>query len=72
MTATAIDNPLHKALHFWDAPIGKKTVMAVTGMILFGFVLLHMAGACLTWIAAWRILTSMRVRPELQPAEPTD
>ncbi|HZP50172.1 COX15/CtaA family protein [Actinocrinis sp.] len=27
-------------------------------------VLLHMAGACLTWIAAWRILTSMRVRPE--------
>lgn len=27
-------------------------------------VLLHMAGACLTWIAAWRILTSMRVRPQ--------
>jgi hypothetical protein len=24
-----------------------------------------MTGACLTWIAAWRILTSMRVRPEL-------
>ncbi len=44
MTATAIDNPLHKALDFWDAPIGKKTVMAVTGMILFGFVLVHMAG----------------------------
>ncbi len=31
-------------------------------------VLLHMAGACLTWIAAWRILTSMRVRPELPTA----
>lgn len=44
MTATAIDNPLHKALRFWDAPIGKKTVMAITGMILFGFVLVHMAG----------------------------
>ena len=28
-------------------------------------VLLHMTGACLTWIAAWRILTSMRVRPEV-------
>jgi cytochrome c oxidase assembly protein subunit 15 len=27
-------------------------------------VLLHMTGACLTWIAAWRILTSMRARPE--------
>src|SRR3979409_2749461 len=44
MTATAIDNPLYKALRFWDAPTGKKTVMAVTGMILFGFVLVHMAG----------------------------
>jgi succinate dehydrogenase / fumarate reductase cytochrome b subunit len=44
MTATTIDNPLTKALDFWDAPIGKKTVMAVTGMILFGFVLIHMAG----------------------------
>ena len=44
MTATAIHNPLHKALDFWDAPIGKKTVMAITGMILFGFVLVHMAG----------------------------
>lgn len=27
-------------------------------------VLLHMTGACLTWIAAWRVLTSMRTRPE--------
>ncbi len=44
MTATTIDNPLHKALGFWDAPIGKKAVMAVTGLILFGFVLVHMAG----------------------------
>ena len=44
MTATAINSPIHKALDFWDAPIGKKTVMAVTGMILFGFVLVHMAG----------------------------
>jgi succinate dehydrogenase cytochrome b subunit len=44
MTATAINSPIHKALAFWDAPIGKKTFMAVTGMILFGFVLVHMAG----------------------------
>jgi cytochrome c oxidase assembly protein subunit 15 len=28
-------------------------------------VLLHMAGACLTWIAAWRVLMSLRVRPEV-------
>jgi len=44
MTATATKSPIHKALDFWDAPIGKKTVMAVTGMILFGFVLVHMVG----------------------------
>ncbi|HEU5332131.1 MAG TPA: COX15/CtaA family protein [Actinocrinis sp.] len=31
-------------------------------------VLLHMTGACLTWIAAWRVLTSMRVRRQVAPA----
>ena len=44
MTATTLDNRLQRALHFYDAPIGKKAVMAVTGLILFGFVLVHMAG----------------------------
>ena len=44
MTATAIDSPLSKAVQFYDAPIGKKVVMAITGVILFGFVLGHMAG----------------------------
>jgi succinate dehydrogenase cytochrome b subunit len=44
MTATAAETPLHQALRFYEAPIGKKVVMAVTGFILFGFVLGHMAG----------------------------
>ena len=44
MTATTIDNPLSQAVRFYDAPIGKKVVMAATGVILFGFVLGHMAG----------------------------
>jgi succinate dehydrogenase / fumarate reductase cytochrome b subunit len=44
MTATVTDNRLARALHFYDSTIGKKTVMAVTGAILFGFVLVHMAG----------------------------
>lgn len=44
MTATATENRLQRALHFYDATIGKKTVMAITGVILFGFVLVHMAG----------------------------
>ena len=33
-----------RAVRFWDAPIGKKAVMAVTGLILFGFVIAHMLG----------------------------
>lgn len=35
---------LHRAVRFYDAPIGKKTVMAVTGVILFAYVLGHLAG----------------------------
>ena len=44
MTATTVDNQLSQALQFYEAPIGKKVVMAATGVILFGFVLGHMAG----------------------------
>ena len=31
-------------VHFYQAPIGKKAIMAVTGVILFGYVLGHMLG----------------------------
>jgi len=44
MTATVIDNRVSKAIQFYEAPIGKKVVMAITGFILFGFVVGHMAG----------------------------
>lgn len=30
--------------NFWRSAIGRKAVMAVTGIILFGFVFMHMAG----------------------------
>ncbi|MCP4806258.1 MAG: succinate dehydrogenase cytochrome b subunit [Proteobacteria bacterium] len=33
----------------WASTIGKKIVMAVTGLILFGFVLGHMTGNLLVW-----------------------
>jgi succinate dehydrogenase / fumarate reductase, cytochrome b subunit len=33
-----------KALRFYDSTIGKKAVMAVTGLILFGFLIAHMLG----------------------------
>src|SRR5438874_10904922 len=44
MTATVPDSRLTQAARFYTTPIGKKVVMAITGAILFGFVLGHMAG----------------------------
>ncbi len=43
MSALAI-SPIHRAARFWEAPIGKKVVMAVTGVILFGYVIGHLLG----------------------------
>ena len=43
MSAIAI-NPIHRAVRFYEAPIGKKAVMAVTGVILFGYVVAHLLG----------------------------
>ena len=31
-------------MRFYEAPIGKKAVMAVTGVILFGYVVAHLLG----------------------------
>ncbi|HTQ57744.1 MAG TPA: succinate dehydrogenase cytochrome b subunit [Bryobacteraceae bacterium] len=44
MSAVAATNPLHRAIGFYQASIGKKAVMAVTGVILFGYVLGHLIG----------------------------
>jgi succinate dehydrogenase / fumarate reductase, cytochrome b subunit len=35
---------IRRAVRFYDAPIGKKAVMAGTGVILFGYVLGHLLG----------------------------
>src|ERR1700674_3481287 len=43
MSSVAIP-PLHRAVRFYEAPIGKKAVMAVTGAILFGYVVGHLLG----------------------------
>jgi succinate dehydrogenase / fumarate reductase cytochrome b subunit len=43
MSALAI-SPIHRAARFWEAPIGKKAVMAITGLILFGYVIGHLLG----------------------------
>jgi len=44
MSSIAIDRQLHKAMRFYQASIGKKVVMAATGIVLFGYVVGHLAG----------------------------
>jgi len=43
MSAIAV-NPMERAARFYAAPIGKKAVMAVTGVILVGYVVAHLLG----------------------------
>jgi len=42
--STAAIPSLHRAVRFYEAPIGKKAVMAITGVILFGYVVGHLLG----------------------------
>ncbi len=44
MGTTAVNLKHGQALAFYDTTIGKKAVMAVTGVILFGFIVGHLAG----------------------------
>ncbi|HTP35770.1 MAG TPA: succinate dehydrogenase cytochrome b subunit [Candidatus Acidoferrales bacterium] len=43
MSALAI-SPMKRAVRFYEAPIGKKAVMALTGALLFGYVVAHLLG----------------------------
>ncbi|HEV3332698.1 MAG TPA: succinate dehydrogenase cytochrome b subunit [Bryobacteraceae bacterium] len=43
MSSAAIPQ-VHRVVRFYEAPIGKKAVMAVTGLILFGYVIGHLLG----------------------------
>jgi succinate dehydrogenase / fumarate reductase cytochrome b subunit len=43
MSAIAV-NPIDRAARFYDAPIGKKAVMAVTGVVLVAYVIGHLLG----------------------------
>jgi succinate dehydrogenase / fumarate reductase, cytochrome b subunit len=42
MSTTAVNLPIR--LRFWQTTVGKKAIMAVTGFILFGFVVGHLLG----------------------------
>lgn len=42
--ATRTDRRPSTIRTFWDSSVGKKTVMAVTGLIMLGYLVAHMAG----------------------------
>ena len=44
MSSVAVSGHLNRAFRFYQATIGKKAVMAITGVILFGFIVAHLAG----------------------------
>ncbi len=43
MSTLAI-HPIHRAVRFYEAPIGKEAVMAITGVMLVGYVFAHLLG----------------------------
>jgi succinate dehydrogenase / fumarate reductase cytochrome b subunit len=51
MSTIAI-NPVHRVVRFYEAPIGKKAIMALTGVILFGYVVAHLLGNLQIYIPA--------------------
>jgi succinate dehydrogenase / fumarate reductase cytochrome b subunit len=52
MSSVAIDSHLQKAIRFYQASIGKKAVMAVTAVVLFGYVVGHLAGNLQVYLGA--------------------
>ena len=44
MSSIAVDSALGRTTRFYQTTIGKKIVMAVTGVMLFGFVVSHLLG----------------------------
>lgn len=54
-TVAAPNSALHRTLQFWQATVGKKVVMAVTGFFLFGFTLVHMLGNLQIYVGADQI-----------------
>src|SRR5262245_21803975 len=44
MSSVLVGTGIQRALRFYDSTIGKKAVMAITGLILFGYLVVHMLG----------------------------
>src|SRR5215831_20863961 len=44
MSTVIANTQLMRVARFYESTIGKKAIMAVTGLILFGFLIVHMLG----------------------------
>src|SRR5215813_14814692 len=44
MSTVLANTQLFRVTRFYESTIGKKAIMAVTGLILFGFLIVHMMG----------------------------
>jgi succinate dehydrogenase / fumarate reductase cytochrome b subunit len=44
MASLALNGGLDRAAHLYHSVVGKKVIMAVTGLLLFGFIFVHMIG----------------------------
>ena len=44
MSTVLANTQLTRVARFYESTIGKKAIMAVTGLILFGFLIAHMLG----------------------------
>ena len=44
MSSLAVPAPIDRVYRFYQTTVGKKAIMAVTGVILFAFILGHLAG----------------------------
>ena len=52
MSSVAADSHIHRAFHFYQESLGKKVVMAVTGVVLFGYLVGHLLGNLQVYLGA--------------------
>jgi succinate dehydrogenase / fumarate reductase cytochrome b subunit len=55
MTTPAVAPRLDQAARFYQASVGKKVLMAVSGVVLFGFVVVHLLGNLLVFLGPERL-----------------
>jgi succinate dehydrogenase / fumarate reductase cytochrome b subunit len=68
MSSIAVEDGLGRTARFYQTTIGKKAVMAVTGLILFGFIVSHLLGNLQIYLGRETMdhyAVSLRTRPAL-------